>query len=72
MCLPFTCGSDGTRMHCGKKTSQWRESDATFCTETLGLGIHVDVHLTTQGSWKIEKHGETSRSLAPDHDNFSI
>lgn len=25
---PFACRSDGTRMHCGKKTCQWREWDA--------------------------------------------
>ena len=25
---PFTWGSDGTRMHCGKTTSWWRECDA--------------------------------------------
>ena len=27
-CASITCGSDGTRMHCGKTTSRWRECDA--------------------------------------------
>lgn len=28
MCTPTTCGSDGTKMHCEKMTSRWRECDA--------------------------------------------
>ena len=41
-------GSDVTRMHCGKTTSQWRECDAlgNVLLGTLGPAIHGDVNLT--------------------------
>lgn len=54
----FTLGSDGTWIHCGKKTSQWKKccsgkclllqnalSIECFCWETI-RSIHVDVSLT--------------------------
>lgn len=68
VCALFTLRSDGTRMHWGKETSQWRECDiiwAMFCWETLCPGFHVDVNLICR---HLPKH--CCKPGTPLHDHF--